>query len=178
MNDQDVGDLFHPDMIAVGEQWNETDELLRWFDQPEPLVPTLPRKEVTMLAEKQELLAQLRPNAAVAENKALLVDLGKSLNDKIRAEARIRATKTHLEEAKAMTLLNSAIDGKNETQRAAQLTLALRDDPDYHAALRDAGDAQIALDESEAWLELTRRRLDLGKAQLRIIGATLELMAS
>ncbi len=124
----------------------------------------------------RSLVAAANPEAALGEMTELLNQLHAALTEQIQATARVRAAKLHLEEARSLVYLCGQIDGKNETQRAAQLTLALRDDPAYQAARQDEDDAATALDVADARVEGLRRRLDASKARTRITAATIEAL--
>jgi len=106
-----------------------------------------------------------------------LEELATALRQKADAGPRVQAAKAALEEAESAVLLNGTVDGKNAELRKAQLTLALRDDPAYQRAKADLADAERALDEANAAILLSERRLDAAKVQLRIVAATLEMLA-
>lgn len=101
-----------------------------------------------------------------------------ALARKERAAARIVSAKHSLDDAEAMVLLNGAVDGKNAELRKAQLTVALRADPAHEAATHDLAAAERDADEANADILLIERRLDAVKVHLRILAATLELLAS
>lgn len=132
---------------------------------------------IEALNQRQAIVDRLHVTALREEGFALILDLAKALDQKLRATARVKASRLHLEEARALVFLNG-VEGKNAEERAARLTLALRDAPDYQFALRDISEAEMALDEADAWLETTRMRLSANKAQLRIAAACLEMLAS
>ena len=127
---------------------------------------------------KREWLATYAPASLRADALAALGDLSRAMAAKRNAQDQVKALGQQIEEVKALILLNAGIDGKNAEIRAAQLTVALREDEAYQqltAALRDA--EREAMEAGEQ-MTVASTRLDLAKTLIRQGTAALELLAS
>lgn len=137
-----------------------------------------PAKRANPLERKQAIIDRLGLDTLQQDYDYVLSDLEARLANRTERQNQVNAGKQLVEEIKAMVYLNGAIDGKNEAQRAAQLTLAIRDNPDYRAAKASLDTAETALEVNTQEIETARRRMDAIKIKLRLGAATLELLAS
>ncbi len=158
----------------LGDFFAEIIELNGEIDKLEAAQAEEQRRQT--LSQKQAIIAALKGDEAICEAESLIAALADALNWKIRAEARVKASRAHLEEAKALAYLNG-VEGKNAEERTARLTITLRDDAGYQVALTDLQKAENDAESAAATLEVTRAKISANRARTRIIAASIELMA-
>lgn len=100
-----------------------------------------------------------------------------NLEERVRLNAALYASRQQAEEARALVLLSGTIDGKNAEQREAQLLLALKDDPAYREARAQSEGIERQLAEIDVDLEGLRAQQSGLKIKARTIAAQLEYLA-
>ena len=110
-----------------------------------------------------------RGGALLDELDTLISDLDATLAD--QAAARLAVADAAAEMAIIDASLALSIEGKNEAERKARLTLALRDDGGYQELCRVAREARAALHDAD-------RRATVIKARMQLVRAALALLAT
>lgn len=110
-----------------------------------------------------------RAGALLDELDTLIADLDGALADAAAARLVITDAETEMELIAASLTLET--EGKNEAERRARLTLALRDEPGYQHFAATARAARSGLFTAERRAAVVRQRIALVRAALALLAA-------
>jgi len=106
-------------------------------------------------------------SAVLDEARGLAKQLHEKLISRLDHQLSLSLLKRHLDELKALKIVNGEIEGKNETERNARMTLALRSDADANRTVSDIQSEEHTIGELDAEIEHLRNGLSLLRSQLR-----------
>lgn len=111
---------------------------------------------------------------AIDEMRQSLEALRKRQATRIAYTDDLRMADDAVKVCEAQAVLNPAIDGKNAETRAAQITVLLAADADYHTLRETAAHLRKQVAECDADIEALRYRISAAKAEARLQAASLE----
>lgn len=133
-------------------------------------------KQVTPTA-KIEFVERLQIADALRQMDETIETIQRRLEARNAANADALKAKAEMDEVRALVFVGGSIDGKNAEIRDAQLTLALKGDPDYQSARLRYDAATERVSQADIEIDFLRSVQSALKARCRVIAAQLEYLA-